>query len=304
MADTIKTRLGQKVDSLVARSPRLKRMIAQGQQRWPKDFRIKAGKTTSISQHVITVNQKDPPLDQVLGLAHELGHLLNKQGLIPGGSSFQDFINRNVDAQIREEAAAVKADIEVRQELRKAGFKAPRLVVDTLVTGNPSPIPLDLESLVNKDAQLVKVLRGAVTERSDGNPLEVYWRDYYKGMRGIYKGLSPQSPKILLKRPLGSFLRSTSELLTSSALTGVTPTPDPRLDPLQTLIVQQRYLQKAQQRRTQEQLEALRRGHIRKLSCDQERRRNDAGHMRKLSGEHGRMPNDGARYSSSGRHNG
>lgn len=281
MADMFITGLGQKVDDIVARSPRLKQMIAQCWQRWPKDFRIKPDTITGSSYHTVNVNAQDSPLDQASGLAHELGHLLNRQSM-QSGSTFEDFVNRNVEAQIREEASAVKTEIQVRQELRKAGIKVPHLVCKTVVSGSPSPTPYDLEALLNNDKELMQVLRNAFGTVTGADTYEVYWRNHYKQMRSIYNGLSPQPPKSLPKRPSGGISTNISRFLASATpliLPPQTMTLLPTIQQRQQAEAQRQRMQDAQRAQQQRMQEAQQR-QTQELIAAQQRRIQDEAQRR------------------------
>ena len=206
MADKIKTGLGDKVDRLVDRSPSLKQMLAQAQRL--KGFQISRGQEMGSSYHTITVNAQESALEQVLGLAHEVAHLINRRGIIPGGSSFQEFINRNVEAQIQEEGAAVRAEIQVRKEIRTSGVEVPLQVVGERVM-------INLEHLVNNKAKFIEVLRTVPSELTDGEALETYWRSHFNSpqMRGLFKGLSAPPAKKPQKRPTGSIFERGGILL-------------------------------------------------------------------------------------------
>jgi hypothetical protein len=201
MAGKITTGLGPNVDAFVSKSPALAQMVAEAKRRWPQDFKIKAGNDSFISYRTITVNRAETPLEQALILAHELGHLLNTRNLILGGKSFREFVGRNANAQISEEAAAVRAEIQVRNELRKNGIKVPPYVVKAILNGQP--VQLNLEFVIKDPDQFKSMFPNVITEQTNGDPMWIYWPDYFrsKAMQDLYKGLEPQAPKSNPKRP-------------------------------------------------------------------------------------------------------
>lgn len=194
MTPPLTTGLGHKVDALVNRSPTLTAMLQTSRQRWPAEFRINTGPVTARSHRTITINPQESALDKTLALAHELGHMLNNQVLIPGGATFGQFIQHNVQAQIGEEASAVRADLKVRSELRHSGQSVPRLVAEVLVQGKTQG--LDLEAIQNDPQRFNQAIARSLTEVSQGQGLEDYLRAYYStpAMQGIYKGFQPIAP--------------------------------------------------------------------------------------------------------------
>lgn len=226
MTRTPNTGLGPQVDRLVSQSTHLQNLIIQATIRFAGDFRIVRDRFTGRSYHTVTVDRSDTPLEQALGLAHELGHLLNSRGVIPGGTTFDQFVERNVSAQIQEEAAAVKAEILVRQELRGAGVPVPPQVVG-------DKVKINLEPLVDKPAVLHKVLRAVPSEASDGEALEPYWRDHFRRQKHMYKGLHIRPTSSIYE--LGGVLLASADPSFVPQRVGHMPPAPPTLPPSQPL---------------------------------------------------------------------
>jgi hypothetical protein len=204
------TGLGARVDRLVNMSPTLIGQIARARLRWPAQFKIEMGRASGHSGTKVTIQRGQSALEQVLSLAHELGHLLNDKGLIKGGATFAEFVDRNVNAKVQEEGAAVLTEIVVRRELRKAKQDVP-LHVASLASGGL----VNLEAWVGKPAFL-QWINQVESELSTGDSVEEFWRDYFKlkRMEDVWRGTMPELQR---KKPGSSSLFQLDQTLLASA---------------------------------------------------------------------------------------
>lgn len=204
----LSTGLGAGVDRVAASSATLRSQLAQARKRWPKDLRIQSGKITARSARSVSIGPGDAT-DKALWLAHELGHLLNTEGVIPGGATFHEFVRRNVDAQVREEAAAMLAEIAVRKEFRRAGHRvAPRQ--EALAAGGF----VNLEDFAGDMKAFLRWVRQVRTETTGTDSVETSWKKYFSTnqMKQLWRGLSV--PKV--KTPSSRLFDASTQLLASA----------------------------------------------------------------------------------------
>jgi len=121
------TGLGKDVDDLAAKSPTLQKNIEELKK---KGYTIKYGEAGKGSFHngkkkeiVIDPNKKGSPESIVRSLAHESGHGLYKQDPYQShkGKTKNDYVDANVNRNLKNEGEATLMNAQVRDEIKKNG---------------------------------------------------------------------------------------------------------------------------------------------------------------------------------------
>jgi type VI secretion system secreted protein VgrG len=121
------TGLGGSVDAVASKSPALSRDVASLRA---AGWTIRYGTTTETgsftdrnrSTIVINANYQSDPVQSTRSLSHEVGHAQNPTShVVPSGLTRDEYVKKNVNADLAGEGAATLNNAKVRDEIRKNG---------------------------------------------------------------------------------------------------------------------------------------------------------------------------------------